>query len=649
MRVRRQTGRGPATVLFTASTTRRLATAAITLMLVGACSPAKDDGSSRSTIPRGGTLRIAVRLDESDLAAPSFLDPQVSYTAEAFQFFRCCLARTLLTSGGRPTNRGGAELRPDAAVKLPTVSSDGLTWTFTLRRGLRYAPPLQNQEITSADFVRALQRTAKLGAPTEGFTGVGGYSQYYSVIQGFDQYAAGSASSIAGVQTPDAHTLVLRLIRPTGDLGYRLSLPSIAPIPPGPNGGPFGVADGHDKAYGRYVVSSGPYMIKGSEALRFDVPAKDQPRLAGIEAKRLTLVRNPSWRASTDPARPAYVDEIVMSASGDDVDALAAAVDKGSADLVMSYGLPPQAPVAQITRYRGDKSLGRVEVNRRDSVRYISMNLGMPPFDDVHVRKAMNLIVDKAALIDGAGGPLVGDITGHIGLDSSEQNLLINYDPYRTPGNKGSAELARAEMKLSRYDTDHDGLCDARACEDVAAYYFSFSERFTAMAPVVRASAAKIGIKVTLHGSETFFDDISPLDSKIPLALFPGWGKDYLNAAQFFEPLFAESNIGNTNYSFAGATDEQLRKAGYATRSVPSVDDRITDCQARIGRSQLECWAGLDQYLMEQVVPWVPVLAENHIQVIPARIANYSFDQATIAPALEQIALKAPPPSGGSS
>ena len=633
------------------SATRRLVAAAIVLTLVGACSPAKEgDGSGRSKIPRGGTLRLVVSLDETDLSKPWFLDPQVSYKAEAFQFYRCCLARTLLTSGGQPTNRGGAELRPDAAAKLPTVSSDGLTWTFTLKRGLKYAPPLQDQEITAADFVRALQRTAKLGGPAETFGGAGGYNHYFSVIQGFDQYGDGSASSIAGVQTPDDHTLVLRLTRPTGDLGYRLAMPSIAPIPPGPNGGEFGVADGHDDAYGHHLVSSGPYMIKGSEALRFDVPAKDQPSLAGIEANRLTLVRNPSWRAATDPERPAYVDEIVMTVLDVDQQGLAAAIDDGSADLVIAYGRPPQAPVAQIERYRADPSLGRVEVNRRDAVRFISMNLAMPPFDDLHVRKAMNLVVDKAALIAEAGGPLIGEIKGHVGLDSSEQNLLINYDPYRTPGNKGSAELAREEMKLSRYDTDHDGLCDARACRNVAAFYFSLSPEFTAMAPVVRASAAKIGIKVNLQGTDTFYEDISPADSKIPLKLFPGWGKDYLNAAQFFEPLFAGRSIDNsTNFSLTGATDELLQEVGYATRSVPSVDDRITDCQARVGRSQLECWTGLDQYLMEQVVPWIPVFEENHMQVIPARIVNYSFDQAAIGPALEQIALAAPTPSGGSS
>jgi peptide/nickel transport system substrate-binding protein len=38
------------------------------------------------------------------------------------------------------------------------------------------------------------------------------------------------------------------------------------------------------------------------------------------------------------------------------------------------------------------------------------MNLLVPPFDDVHVRKAANLVMDKAALIQATGGPTTGDV-----------------------------------------------------------------------------------------------------------------------------------------------------------------------------------------------------------------------------------------------
>jgi peptide/nickel transport system substrate-binding protein len=611
---------------------RRVALAAVCAiaLTLAACS-SKRETPKAPAFPLGGILRLALPATEGDPSSVSYLDPQFVFEADVFAFARCCLLRTLLTVGGRPTREGGAELHPDLARRLPNVSADGLTWTFSIKPGLKYAPPLQTTEITAADFVRALQRTAKLGSPKQG-----GYSNYFSVIQGFDQYARGEASSIAGAQTPDPHTLVIHLTHGTGDLDYRFSMPATAPIPPSPSGAPFGAADGHDKGYGRFLVASGPYMIKGSDGLQISPGAAP---LSGVTPKQVTFVRNPSWTRDSDSQRPAYVDEIDLKFV-DDIDAAGKAIDDGTADLAFVTNRPPQAPLEQIARYRANATLGRVEINRRDLVRYISMNLALPPFDDVHVRKAMNLIVDKAALNKAIGGPLIGDTVGHIALDSSEHNLLVNYDPYRTPGDAGSVDLAKAEMKQSRYDRNHDGLCDAAACKKVSAYYFGESPVFTGMAPIVRSSAAKIGIALALHGSPTFFDDVKPIESKIALSLFPGWGKDYLNPSNFFEPLFASSAIGIDDWSFTGASADQLRKAGYRTTTVPSVDDRIADCLERLGRAQLDCWAGLDQYLMETVVPWIPFLAENTIQVVPARIAHYSFDQAQVAPAPEQIALK---------
>jgi peptide/nickel transport system substrate-binding protein len=74
--------------------------------------------------------------------------------------FRCCFVRTLLSSTGRPTEEGGTVLRPDLAAELPEVSPDGLSWTFRLKQGLRYEPPLEGVEITAPDVLRAIQRTA---------------------------------------------------------------------------------------------------------------------------------------------------------------------------------------------------------------------------------------------------------------------------------------------------------------------------------------------------------------------------------------------------------------------------------------------------------------------------------------------------------
>src|SRR4029453_9573904 len=246
----------------------------VVLLVAGACTFGRDQrgGSRQADGPpvRGGTLRAAVpdsRVGEfQDLGA---LDPQRAYTGLAWELFRCCLLRTLYSYNGKETDEGGGVLRPDLAVGGPEVSNDGLTWTFRLRPGLRFAPPFEDRPITALDVVRALERTAKVTSPTEG------YGFYYEVIRGFEAYGSGAADSIAGLETPDEWTLVVRLDRVTSDLAYRFSLPATAPIPEG-------AADGHEKDYMRFLVASGPYMLEGSERLDFGFPPDRQRPAAGV-------------------------------------------------------------------------------------------------------------------------------------------------------------------------------------------------------------------------------------------------------------------------------------------------------------------------------------------------------------------------------
>ena len=127
--------------------------------------------------------------------------------------------------GGRVVGqRGGGVVEPDLASADPEVSADGLTWTFSIQPGLHYAPPVEEVEITAQDFVRAMEREATPSA------NVGGYPFYYSVIDGFDEFASGEADEISGMKAVDDHTLEITVTRPTGDLGYRLAMPAAAPM-----------------------------------------------------------------------------------------------------------------------------------------------------------------------------------------------------------------------------------------------------------------------------------------------------------------------------------------------------------------------------------------------------------------------------------
>jgi len=128
------------------------------------------------------------------------------------------------------------------------------------------------------------------------------------------------------------------------------------------------------------------------------------------------------------------------------------------------------------------------------------MNLTQPPFDDIHVRRAMNWVLDKTAMLQAWGGPLVGKIATHIVPNNLFGNQMADYDPYATPGGHGSLAKAKAAMKGSKYDTNGDGTCSAAACRNVFLLADT-NEVDTKLVPIVEADAKKVGITFKLTRS----------------------------------------------------------------------------------------------------------------------------------------------------
>jgi len=610
-----------------------LAIAGLALVATSSCESASGAATNRAAV-RGGTLRVVdpkTIYPPGPRPDPTTLDSVLGAEGTA-EFIRCCLGRTLLSYNGKPTSSGGDELRPDLAAAMPDVSADGLTWTFHLKHGLHYAPPYQDTEITSGDFTRALARVARLGAFL---------LPVYSIIQGFDDYAAGKRASIAGLETPDLHTLVVRLTQPAGDLGYRLSTAYTAPIPPlrRDPGAPIGVYTGRDAGIGGMIVSSGPYMVDGAGTIDLEAPVAQQHEPRGfVVGRSITLVRNPSWNAATDALRPALPDRIVIDFTLD-VTQAAAAIDAGSADI--STAQEPSAD--QVHMYEADPHRGRVEIDAADGIRYFSMNLAVAPFDDLYVRRAVAYAIDRSALLDAHGGPTAGGVTGHIALDSLEDAALLTFDPYRTRDAAARLQLAREEMARSRYDSTHSGRCNSPVCQHVVALTIVGGRHPAAFGTIVHDDLAAIGIDLDVHdlpGPE-FFKTVGDPANRTPMAIGWGWSKDYPSGSDFFTSLFSGGNgfDSGANLSLLGATPDQLHGWGYSVLSVPSVDDRIAECVALVGTAQARCWATLDEYMMEKVVPAVPIITENYVGVIPARVASYSYDQAFDLPALDRIAV----------
>jgi peptide/nickel transport system substrate-binding protein len=560
-------------------------------------------------------------------------DPQEASDRTSLELFKCCLLRTLYTTNGLAVGQGGADLQPDLASGPPTISDDGLTWTIEMTHGLHYAPPFAATEITSPDIVRALEREAQVGADA----GAGGYSSYYSPIVGFSDAVSGRARTISGLSTPGDHTLVIQLTQPTGDLGWRLAMPAAAPIPPYGTD-PLGAAAGHATDYGRFLVASGPYMFDGSAKLDFSKPSVRQTPVSGfVPGRSMTLVRNPSWHSSTDSLRPAYASGMHVAIGGR-TSALYAKVRSGDLDLVLD-----SAPTSGILEgYTTDPALQtRLFVDPLNAVDFISMNVAAPPFDDVHVRRALNWIVDKAGAVQLAGGPAAAVPTGHVFPDGVLDNALQTYDRFATPGETGDLEKAKAEMAQSKY-AGSDGLCDAPDCKNVLAFTTT-ADPAPKVADLWKEGFARLGITLDVRASR----DVSsrsrcgvPSD-RVPLCLSVGWSQGYPDAYTFGVPLFSSTSLYPfcCNYGGLGASQAQLLRWGYAVSSVPDMDDRLAKCAAIVaGADRDGCWADLDRYLMEQVVPWVPVMNPNEATIVSSHVTNFSFDQLGQMAALDHLA-----------
>jgi peptide/nickel transport system substrate-binding protein len=380
-------------------------------------------------------------------------------------------------------------------------------------------------------------------------------------------------------------------------------------------------------------------MFEGSEDL--DISSCDSMKpIAGFNpTKFMKLVRNPNNADVVDENRPNYVDalEHTLNTNTNDIE------QKTIADQNDVVGTPTPPT---LKKYAQDDALkDQLHVDAGDRTWYITMNLASPPFDDIHVRKAANWVMDKDNLRLAWGGPTQGEIANHIVPDTMFNGAMDDYAPYGTEGDRGDVAEAAAEMKQSKYDTDGDGKCDeSPECQGTLSIS-SNTPPNTDMMPAIEESLAKIGITLDDKAVTDAYTPIQTVKRNIPISPRPGWGKDYADPYTFLGPLFDGRLIlceGNTNYSLVGLTEDKAAECGidYPAEPVPSVDKDIDDCIAIADdAARQECWVALDEKLMEEVVPWVPYLDATQVTATSAAVVNWEFDQFSGTPAWSRLAV----------
>ena len=361
-------------------------------LLLGACGSSTDGGGTSTSVDdgggghRGGTLTVLTSQDVSSL------DPGITYQSLDLNVLAATV-RTLYSYA--PT--APDELVPDLAAGAPQITDGGKTLTVRLRRGVRFGPPV-DREVTSRDVKYAIERGFDPNVAN-------GYaSTYYGDVVGADRATGGP---IAGIETPDDHTLVLRLTRPTASLVVQSTvLPLSAPVPP-EYAKPLDAKT--PSQYSAHVVATGPYMI----------PADSDGKLLGEgyrPGRSLKLVRNPNWDASTDH-RPAYVNEVDFEIGG-------SPTVYGRQTLAGRGLVLADPPTPALVKKAYQEARDQIFFSPGGGTRYAALNTAIPPFDDANVRKAVAAALDREQMRRVRGGEVIGDIASHFlypGVQGFEQ------------------------------------------------------------------------------------------------------------------------------------------------------------------------------------------------------------------------------------
>jgi peptide/nickel transport system substrate-binding protein len=615
---------------------RVLAVVAVLAIVATACGGDGDEGAQPTGEPsaKGGTYRTAIE----DFGFTNGFDPTGEYLGTAWGLYSDLIARTLVTYkhiAGVP----GDEIVPDIAESWET-SADGLTWTFHLKSGVQFGPPL-DRDVTSADVAYAFQRINTKSLIAQ-------YGNYYAgVIEGLTGDAKSPSQPISGISTPDDTTIVFTLSKPTGDFLYRVAMPATAPVPE-----EVGKCFTKAGEYGRFVISSGPYMIKGQDALDTSSCNAMKPISGYDPDKFMVFVRNPNYDAATDSpdVRSANVDGVVITIDTN-TDDIFNKIQSGELDGSWA-SLPPKTLEQQYLTNPDLKD--NFHINAGDRTWYITMNMLVPPFDDVNVRKAVNFVIDKSALQKAWGGPAHGEIAT---MPEPPEVLpeTADTDPYPSPNHEGDVQAAQDAMKESQYDSNGDGQCDADVCSNVLLVSRNIPP-WTDMNPILSENLAEIGINVKIRELETgtSYTTIQTADNLIPIAANAGWGKDYADPYGFDFFIFHSAGIacsGQVNYSEMGMTKDQATECGgkvlaawnAATDNgktpLPSVDKKMDECYGLTDEARSNCWVELDTFLMEEAVPWVPYLWATVFTVTADSVTHWEFDQFSGALSWAHIAV----------
>ncbi|MFJ5833716.1 ABC transporter substrate-binding protein [Streptomyces sp. NPDC093089] len=486
----------------------------------------------------GGRLAMVASADVDSL------DPARTYYVWSWLLQRT-MHRTLMAFGTDPVTPTAV---PDLASGPGEVSDAGLTWTYRIRDGVRFET---GEVIRARDIAHAVERIFAQDALP------GGPTYLLDLLDHGDYRGPYGGQRCRAVECPDDATLRFRLKRPFADFDFVMAQPNTAPVPAHRD-----TREDYEKA----PVCSGPYRIESYRP-----------------GRSLHLVRNPMWDRATDPLRPALPDDMTVT-FGVDVDELDRRLIAGEFHIdVEGRGIQHSARDVILA----DPALrARSDNPATGFLQYITVQTCVPPFDDVHARRAVFYAANKAALLEARGGDGVGG------------SLATSLIPPTLPSHTGhdrypSGTDLTGDLKAARAELEAAGLPDGFETRIATQ-----PGKFELVARTLAESVARIGIRAHVEVLDTasyYRSGLGHPDTVRTLGLGLGvtdWGADYPTEYGFLAPLIDGRQIkhGGGNFNFAELDDPLVRRL---------VDEAqaLTDPAAR-----RLLWQRVEETVMERAV-----------------------------------------------
>ena len=531
-------------------------------LLAAACS----SGSSTSSTTTGtgaagfqglnpgtGSPKSGGTLNMLGLGDVDFMDYNISYYTIG------SLAQRMWVRGlySYPAVPGKTTLpEPDLATAAPVVSNGGKTFTVTIRTGAMWntTPPRQ---VTAADAVRGLERACN---PVQPF---GGLPDFETLIVGYQTFCTNfgklgssatpaamqkflASNSISGV-TASGQTITYNLVHPASYFATMLTMDPFYPAPVESLNYVPASADAQ-----QHTIADGPYQVQSY-----------------TPARSIVFVRNPAWKASSDPIHKAYVDKIVVSETGNEPSVQQQLQTNTAAASMEFDSFPPVGATPGLVNQMKAGLTHNMNLGPTFSTNpYLLYNMMSPnnnkALQNVAVRQALDYGINRAHLITDCGGAALCPPLTHIlppGINGS-QDVPSGYDPYPYNVSKAKSMLASAGYK--------NGLT-------LTLLYRPTSTIQSKMAQTLQSDLAQIGVKIKLLTATTADFYVKYLE--VPTVAkrgvwdiaLAGWGPDwYGDAAQsFFSPLFSGSASfppSGSNFGFYNdpSVNSLIEKAGSA-------------------------------------------------------------------------------------